>query len=443
MIPLPNEFQNFMREMLGDEAPAFFASLEEDSTLALRINPMRTAPCVEKYIDSSVPWEECGFYLKKNAKPGASIAHAAGAFYLQEASAMLSVAVLNPQPGERILDLCAAPGGKSTQIAAHMRNQGLLIANEPDASRCKVLASNLERMGCTHAVALNAYPNALSNRFAEEFDAILCDAPCSGEGMFRREPHARSEWKPSSPLGCAKRQAEILDHAALMLKKGGRMVYSTCTFNREENEQTIAAFLDRHPDFAFEDFEIEGVGQSENGCLRILPHRQRGDGHFAALLRKRGNSMISSTNSTRPTKIDRNHAKYVEMLENSICRLPEAWKQREFRQIGDYLYAVPENCPDFQGVKAAMHGLCLLRIGKNHIEPAHALAMGLPMENAHRRIELSADLAAKYLAGETIEIEAEKGWTLVTHENLPLGWGKISNDQLKNHLPKGLRCRVY
>lgn len=445
-----------MREMLGDEAPAFFASLEENSTLALRINPLKNAN-VEAFVDGQIPWEKLGFYLKNDVKPGATIFHAAGAFYLQEASAMLSVAVLKPQPGERILDLCAAPGGKSTQIAAHMRCQGLLIANEPDASRCKVLSSNLERMGCTHAVAINAYPNALSERFSEAFDAILCDAPCSGEGMFRREPHARSEWKAASPLGCAKRQAEILDHAARMLKKGGRMVYSTCTFNREENENTIAAFLARHPDFDKEDFEIEGVGKSENGCLRIFPHRQRGDGHFTALLRKRGNSTFSSTIPTRLPKIDKNHAKYVEMLEKDVCRLPEDWKTREMKQIGDYLYLLPENCPDLKGIRTAMHGLCLLRIGKNYIEPAHALAMGLPIESAQRRIELSADLAARYLAGETIEIDGKsklisagknadadsiKGWTLVTHENLSLGWGKISNCQLKNHLPKGLRRTV-
>ncbi|MBQ3574421.1 MAG: RsmB/NOP family class I SAM-dependent RNA methyltransferase, partial [Clostridia bacterium] len=290
MIPLPEEFKLIIEKMLGDEAPAFFASLEEKATLALRVNPSKAAAheAAQPYAEDSVPWEKSGYYLKDDVKPGAGIAHAAGAFYLQEASAMLSVAVMQPQPGERILDLCAAPGGKSSQIAGYMQNKGLLISNEPEPARCRVLSSNLERMGTLHAAVVNAYPDGLSAHWQEEFDAILCDAPCSGEGMFRRDKNARLEWKPGSPAGCAKRQAEILDQAAKMLKKGGRLIYSTCTFNPDENENTISAFLERHPDFHFEDFEIEGIGRSTNGCMRIFPHRQRGDGHFAAKLRKDG-----------------------------------------------------------------------------------------------------------------------------------------------------------
>lgn len=442
MIPLPNEFQTMIQTMLGDEAPAFFAALEQPSTLALRINPLRTEAlsAAASFSEAAVPWEPLGRYLKAGARPGASIFHAAGAFYLQEASAMLSVAVLQPRPGERILDLCAAPGGKSTQIAAYMQNRGLLISNEPDSARCKVLASNLERMGALNACVVNAYPNALSAKWIESFDAVLCDAPCSGEGMFRREPNSRLEWRASSPAGCAKRQADILDHAAKMLKKGGRLVYSTCTFNPDENERSIAAFLARHPEFQIGEFEINGVGKSEGGAIRIFPHRHRGDGHFAALLIKSGDTKNAPA---KPIKIDKESAKYMALLEETVCALPDFLKNRALIRVGDYLYALPENCPDLKNLKCALNGACLLRIGKNYIEPAHALAMGLDCACAHRRVELTTDEAVKYLAGETIEHDGEKGWTLLTHRGLPLGWGKLSNGQIKNHLPKGLRLSLH
>ena len=431
-----------IEKMLGDEAPAFFASLEENATLALRVNPAKEAAlaAAREYIDSPVPWEKYGHYLKEGVKPGAGIAHAAGAFYLQEASAMLSVAVMQPKPGERILDLCAAPGGKSTQIAGYMNNTGLLISNEPEPSRCRVLASNLERMGHMHAAVVNAYPDGLSAHWKEEFDAILCDAPCSGEGMFRRDKNARLEWKPGSPEGCAKRQAEILDQAAKMLKKGGRLIYSTCTFNPDENENTISAFLERHPDFHAEDFEIEGIGASTNGCMRIFPHRHRGDGHFAAKLVKDGEAKKAVF---KPAKIDKDTQKLLQMLEDTVCPLPENLKNREFVRIGEYLYALPENCPDMKGIKCILPGACVLRIGKNYIEPAHALAMGMDAGIAYRKMELTQEQAVKYLAGETIETDGEKGWTLVTHQNLPLGWAKVSGGQAKNHLPKGLRLSLH
>ncbi len=431
-----------IEKMLGNEAPAFFASLEENATLALRVNPAKKAAleAAMPYAEKNIPWEKYGFYLKEGVKPGAGIAHAAGAFYLQEASAMLSVALMQPKPGERILDLCAAPGGKSTQIAGYMNNTGLLISNEPEPSRCKVLASNLERMSAMHSAVVNAYPDGLSAHWKEEFDAIVCDAPCSGEGMFRRDKNARLEWKPGSPEGCAKRQAEILDQAAKMLKKGGRLIYSTCTFNPEENENTISAFLERHPDFRFEDFEIEGLGKSTNGCMRIFPHRHRGDGHFAAKLIKDGEA---KNTVYKAPKIDKDTMNLIKMLEDTVCPLPESLKNREFARIGEYLYAIPENCPPMKGIKCILPGACVLRIGKNYIEPAHALAMGMDAESAYRRIELTQDQAVKYLAGETIETDGEKGWTLMLHQGLPLGWAKVSNGQAKNHLPKGLRLSLH
>ena len=441
MIPLPSEFVRAVEEMLGSEAPAFFASLDEPPTLALRLNPFRknALAAAEEFIDGPVPWAKDGRYLREGARPGAGIAHAAGAFYLQEASAMVSAAILDARPGERVLDLCAAPGGKSTQIAAALAGEGLLISNEPEPARAKVLAANLERMGVRNAAVTNAYPDALAARWPEYFDAVLCDAPCSGEGMFRREPDARAEWKSASPVGCAKRQAEILDRAAELVRPGGRLVYSTCTFNRNENEETIAAFLARHPEFAPEDFSLPGVGASENGCIRIWPHRQRGDGHFAAKLRK---SSSAARREAPAFRTDRECAALIDQLEKEICALPDALKARVVR-LGDYLYAIPAECPDTKGLKLASAGLCLLRVGKNYIEPAHALAMALDASLVRQKMKLDDPQARRYLAGEALECENLRSWTWICWHGMPLGWGKASNGQMKNHLPKGLRLSLH
>lgn len=440
MISLPIEFKRQIEEMLGDEAPHFFACMDEGASLALRLNPARpdAAQIAEKYTDGNVPWEKNGFYLKEGTRPGAGIAHVAGAFYLQEASAMVSVAVLQPQPGERILDLCAAPGGKTTQIAAALQGEGLLISNEPEPSRAKVLAANLERMGVRNAAVVNAYPDALAKRWKESFDAILCDAPCSGEGMFRRDPESRTQWNPASPAGCAKRQAEILDRAAEMLRPGGRMVYSTCTFNRNENEETIEAFLERHPDFSYEDFELLEVGKSSKGCIRIWPHHVRGDGHFAARLRKTGEKELPDLPVHRIEKAD---LRLIEQMEKEICRLPEELKRRIMRS-GDYLYAIPAQCPDTKGLKVVSPGVRLMRIGKNYIEPEHALAMALGSGDALRRMELDDRQAVRYLSGEALECGDARGWTQICWHGMPLGWGKASNGQMKNHLPKALRRQI-
>lgn len=441
MIELPLAFKARMTELLKEEAPAFFEALEEPATLALRIDPKRPGSyeAAGSFIAEAVPWEPNGYYLKNGTRPGAGVEHAAGAFYLQEASAMLSVAVLDPKPGERVLDLCAAPGGKSTQITARMSGEGLLICNEYEPSRAKVLASNLERMGVINAAAVNARPDALAKRWAGYFDAVLCDAPCSGEGMFRRDPQSRLAWAPGSPEGCALRQEEILDSAAQLVRPGGRLVYSTCTFNASENEETILAFLDRHPEFSAEKCAAEGVGEAENGMLRIWPHRQKGDGHFCARLRKRGEGACPAMPKTTAEKAV---TEAVKQLEKEICALPAAMS-RQFTRIGDYVYAIPEGCPDMKGIRAVKNGVCLLRIGKNYIEPEHALAMALSARSAKRAAALDHASAVRYLAGETLEFEGEKGWTLVTYRDLPLGWGKVSNGQLKNHLPKGLRLSLH
>lgn len=436
---LPDGFVREIEEMLGSDAPAFFSSLEQPAALALRLNPARPGAmaAAEEFVESRVPWEASGWYLRPGARPGAGIAHAAGAFYLQEASAMVSVAALAPMPGERVFDLCAAPGGKSTQIAARLDGEGLLVSNEPEPARAKVLASNLERMGARNACVVCAYPDALAARWPGYFDAVLCDAPCSGEGMFRRDPAARTQWNPASPAGCAKRQSEILDRAAELLRPGGRLVYSTCTFNETENEETITAFLDRHPEFAPEEFDLPGLGRSRNGMIRVWPHLARGDGHFAARLRKAGDSARPDAPAHR---IDKGVPPLLRALEDQIGPLPEAWTRRVER-IGDFLYAVAPDRPELAGLRVVSPGLRLTRIGRNYVEPEHALAM--TAKRISSRMELDDAQAKRYLAGEALDCNDEiKGWTWMTWRGLPLGWGKASGGQMKNHLPKGLRVNL-
>jgi len=442
MAALPAEFLKNMERLLGNEFPAFLCALEQAPALALRLNPRRgeAEAAAGGFIDGPVPWAPRGRYLngRDDLRPGGSIAHFAGAFYLQEASAMASAAVLDARPGERVLDLCAAPGGKSTQIADGMDGRGLLVSNDPELARARALAGNLERMGAANAVVVSALPDRLAGLWPEFFDAILVDAPCSGEGMFRRDPASRGEWTPAAPAGCAKRQAGILDRAAELLCPGGRLVYSTCTFNDLENEGSIRGFLARHPDFRPEDFVLPGVGPSSEGMLRLLPHRVRGDGHFVARLRKAGDTGPKPKEAPRP-RPDRAIAGHLDALAGAVCRLPGFMADMRFFARGDRLYCQPRECPSLEGVRVVSPGLCLARVGRNHVDPEHALAMALPPECALRRAGLDEGAALAWLRGEALPFDGERGWTLVLHRGLPLGWGKVSEGTLKNHLPKGLR----
>ena len=442
MSALPFEFVHQMQAMLGDAYPAFLHAMEQPPALALRLNPKRTGAeaAAEAFVDAPVPWAGLGRYLKEGARPGAAIAHAAGAYYIQEASAMVSAAVLDARPGERILDLCAAPGGKSTQIAAAMGDRGLLVSNDPEPSRAKVLAGNLERMGAANAIVVSALPQKLAERWPGCFDAILVDAPCSGEGMFRRDPAARDEWNPAAPQGCARRQAAILDAAAQMLRPGGRLVYSTCTFNRLENEGSVEAFLDRHADFTPEDFALPGAGASTAGMLRLFPHELRGDGHFVARLRKSGEPVDppASRGFANPRGAGEIPG-LLTRLRQEVCGLPEAIEGMRAFLRGDLLYCAPADAPATDGLRVISPGLCLLRAGRNHIDPEHALAMALPPECAYRRAELDESLAAAWLRGEPVPFDGPRGWTLALYRGMPLGWGKCTDGTLKNHLPKGLR----
>ena len=318
---LPEAFTKRMKTLLAEEYGAFLDSFSRPRAVALRLNPLKTQapPDLSGFSLRPVPWEPCGFYYDPETRPGKSAYHEAGLYYLQEASAMAPAALLDPQPGERVLDLCAAPGGKSTQLAGKMRGRGLLVCNEINPKRAKILASNIERLGIANALVLNEHPQRLEARFAGWFDKILVDAPCSGEGMFRKEEAAVTDWSEETVLMCARRQAEILHSASVMLRPGGRLVYSTCTFAPEENEASVSAFLRAHPDFSVEETfapwfspgRPDWISDPMPGLektFRLMPHRLLGEGHYCAVLRKAGDTPGSEVPlepaAKRPKELD-------------------------------------------------------------------------------------------------------------------------------------------
>jgi len=415
-------FVEEMRALLGDQLPAFLDALEQPSTRALRVNALRPAAYAHclPYMGDPVPWCGDGYYIREGARPGASAAHNFGAMYLQEASAMTAAAALAPAPGERILDLCAAPGGKSTQIAAAMRGAGVLVSNEIVPSRAKLLRENLERMGVTNAVAVCAAPDLLARQWPGMFDAVLVDAPCSGEGMFRRTPEARGEWKPESPQGCARRQAEILDSAAEMVRSGGRLVYSTCTFNRHEDEGSVARFLERHADFAPEDFSLPGLGASEGGMLRVWPHLARGDGHFVARLRR----APGRAREPAPMQASKELVSLLERFRDEVGAPPDGTPIRQ----GDYVHLLPHGTPSLDGIRTVKPGLALMRTGRSHIEPLPAFARAAGVA-PNRTMEIDDALMERLRAGEKPKLTGPApGWTLLEWQGLPVAYRKIGKE---------------
>jgi NOL1/NOP2/sun family putative RNA methylase len=440
---LPQAFVNRMKEMLGEEYVAFEAGFELPPARGLRFNPLKgpaaDLPGTEDWGLRPVPWAENGYYYSEEAAPGRHPYHEAGLYYIQEPSAMISAQLLEARPGERILDLCAAPGGKSTQIAGAMAGRGILVTNEIHPARAKILSENIERMGIANALVTNESPERLAERFPLWFDRIMVDAPCSGEGMFRKNPEAIQQWSPENVTLCAQRQAQILDDAAKMLRPGGVMVYSTCTFAREEDEESVSAFLERHPDFVLEKEE------------RIWPHKAEGEGHFAARLRRAGDA--PAPESPRVRGCDASLLKdFVQFAEDTLTpgsplydrarKLKGAGKgtpAEGFLLFGENLCEVPEDMPDLRGLKVLRPGLCLGSFKKNRFEPAHALALSLRPEQVRRHLKLSLEGAQRYLEGLTLPAEGEKGWTLVCVGEYSLGWGKNAGGMLKNHYPRGLR----
>ena len=454
MTKLPEAYINQMKRLLGEAG--FFAyekSLFEPVTRALRVNlllcPDGKLPCEVEGVSSPVPWAKGCYFVEGDARPGLSPLHEGGLFYLQEPSALSAVSVLDPKPGERVLDLCAAPGGKSTQIAGLMQGRGLLVCNEPVPSRAQILSRNVERMGVRNAVVTSAMPDQLAPHFLSFFDRILVDAPCSGEGMFRRQIEARDEWSENSPRGCADRAMEILDEAAKMLVPGGVMVYSTCTFNDTENEGVLARFTQEHPEFTVEAFDLPGLPSGARGYAHLYPHEIKGEGHFVSLLRKSANAPDAPVREEKREKKPVRGKEGPKKKAAPVMAVPDVLARGvEFSRLhmaGESLWALPDGLDDvdrLSGLRVLRTGLLLCHAEGKRVEPDHALAMALRPYEAARTAELTYDQALLYQAGETLDLgDLESGYTLLTHEGISLGFGKQAGGVMKNHYPKGLRRR--
>ncbi len=427
---LPEAFLQRMQAQLGPEYTDFLQSLERPRAVALRRNPLKCDHLELPFVGRMVPWEPLGHYYDPDSRPGLHPWHEAGVYYLQEASAMAPAVLLDPQPGERVLDLCAAPGGKSTQLAGHMQGRGLLVCNEYSSKRAKILSQNIERLGIANALVTNVTPGELAARLEGFFDRVLVDAPCSGEGMFRKEEAAVTDWSPETVEMCARRQADILHEAAKMLRPGGRLVYSTCTFAPEENEGAVAAFLESHPDFAPEEVSAPWFARGENGSFRLWPHRLLGEGHFAAVLRKAGQAEAAGAGGPGQ-KLPKEWQDFAKEMD---ITLPSG----KAVLYGSRLFWAPEDAPELKNLSVLRPGLELGEVKKGRFEPAHALALWL--KTAKNTVNFSADSPEikQYLHGEVLPC-GQRGWCLVTVDGYSLGWGKGDGVQLKNHYPKGLR----
>ncbi len=445
-----------MAHLLGAEYDAFAASYAQAAQVGLRINTLKisTADFSSKSPFPLTPvgdYEPAGFRLADEERPGRHPYHAAGLFYLQEPSAMAVAALLDPQPGEWVLDLAAAPGGKATHLIARMHDQGLLVANDVSRSRARDLAENLERWGARHTLITSSAPPQLAARFGPVFDRVLLDAPCSGEGMFRKQ--GGFAWSDEIVLACARRQTTVLQSAASLLRPGGILAYATCTFSPEENEGTIGRFLAERPGFRLIDpprFAGFAAGRPEwlpadvplpdraqlARCTRLWPHLFAGEGHFVALLQKEGDERpLRPTWSGRPTQSALWRAFAQETLR---VKFEEG---RIGMVNGRFLHLFPPTTPDTTGLYLLRHGLPLAELGKNHLIPHHALALALTAVDVNQAIDFTPDdpLLHAYLQGQPIAHSGPDGWVLIAVDGYGLGWGKRVSGLVKNHYPRGLR----
>ena len=422
---LPEKYMQRMRAALSDYSE-YAAIFEKEPYKAVRANKLKISPSEFSRIapfplEGGVPWAENGFYIS-DERPGRSPLHDAGVFYVQEPSAMCAVPLLQIGKGDRILDLCSAPGGKGTQIAELLQRTGVVLMNEKIPDRAKILSRNVERLGIRNAVVTNEDPETLAAAFPEYFDKILVDAPCSGEGMFRKEPAAIENWSEENVAMCAARQDNILRCAAAMLRGGGRLVYSTCTFSPEEDEWAVGRFLKSHPEFILERQE------------KLYPHRVRGEGHFAAALVKEGEGRGAVRRHWR--KADKRLVNLYRAFERDFLKTP---LEGDFIAFGETLYLVPEELFSLETLRVLRAGVCLGEHVKGRFEPDHALAMSVKTSDALCAEELS-DRVNAYLKGEELSAQsAGRGYCLCTYMGFPLGLGKASGGALKNRLPKGLR----
>ncbi|HHT48360.1 MAG TPA: SAM-dependent methyltransferase [Firmicutes bacterium] len=459
-MKIPEEFLTKMERLMEpEEYHTFITELKRKIMIhSLRVNTKKISVAefrrIFPYELTPVPWCAEGFYYPKGVKLSKHPYYYAGLYYLQDPSAMLPVVVLAPQPGERILDLCSAPGGKATQIGAATNDQGLLWLNDINPKRTKALLKNVENFGLKNIVVTNNQPRELAAAFPAFFDRVLVDAPCSGEGMFRREPRLMIAWRRDyHPRVCVPIQAELLKDAAQMVAPGGRLVYSTCTFSPEENELQVKEFLAQHPDFRLVGIDREGVslGRAEwagdvqlRKTARIWPHRARGEGQFAAVLERTTSGEQPERSVFSPPQPAASSLEPFWDFCREVGIAPPSG--RLFRE-GDDLFLLPTELPDLTGLNPVRCGLFLGELRYNRFLPSHPFALALERQEARRELALAPDSpeVIKYLKGETLLATAAtprgNGWLLVTTGGFPLGWAKRVGNLVKNNYPPAWRMK--
>ena len=451
MKDLPLAFKDRMMTILGDEFSEYEKALSEAPVKGFRVNTDKISledfEKINIFGSEKITYVENGYYLDYE-KAGNHPYHHAGMIYIQEPGAMAPAECVDIDPDWKILDMCAAPGGKSSQLKNKLGEKGILVSNEIVSSRCKILTGNFERLGLKNAVTTCMDTSKLARLYPDTFDLIMVDAPCSGEGMFRKEDIAIDEWSEENVKMCAKRQSEILDNAAICLKNGGYIVYATCTFSLEENEMAVDAFLSRHEEFelvrvrkAVEYATADGINfdgcKTENISFarRFYPHKAKGEGQFMAVLHnKYESSSPYPAVKTAQDKID----KTVYDFLGSV--LTDYDKDKVLMYNGNPVYFTPD-FPVKKGT-AFSCGVTIGEIRKNYIQPHHQFFMAMG-DKFKRKIELEpdSDEMKKYLHGEEIEVECDNGWAVITTNGCSVGGVKVVNGRAKNHYPKGLRLK--
>ena len=434
------QFDARMKSLLKDEYDDFKNALLEKPVKGLYLN--RNKKNVERVLDQNYvehhPIVENGYLYDENYHPGRSAYFLAGLYYIQEPSAMLVADALPIEPDDFVLDMCAAPGGKSCEIASRLTGEGILIANDIEASRARILSENIERFGLDNTIVTNVDPMRFTKQFQEAFDKIVLDAPCSGEGMFRKLEQAIDTWSEEKVLECAHIQKNLLKGAYDMLKQGGMVIYSTCTYSYEENEAMVHYAVDELG------FELLPLNKSNGLCpgvdldevVRCYPHHYRGEGHFIALLKKPGNSPRKQVRTIKPS-VNLADLKVLKAFyqENLNKKVPSY-----IIENNGHLYAVKKNFPELKGIRVLRNGLYLGEVRKNRFLPSYSLALTLTKQDVKRSYDFPSESEEikKYIHGETLEGTGEKGFGVIFVDGYPLSFYKESN-QVKNLFPKGLR----
>ena len=451
---LPGAFEARMRELLGPEAPAFLASYRRPAQRAVRANPLKldpaSLPALLGIPPDPVPWCPEAWFLPDGVRVGDTLAHVAGLCYVQEQSALAVADALDVRPGHRVLDLAAAPGGKATQVAGRLGGQGVVVANEVQRGRVQALADNLDRWGSPRTVLAGETVARLAEALPGGFDRVLLDAPCSGEGLFRRNPAAAAQWRPGHVPGSAERQRGLLADAARLVRPGGVLVYSTCTFAPEENERQVARFLTDNPDWELLQVPLHpgfapgrpdwspGGPPELTRTVRLWPHHLRGEGHFIAKLVRPEGPGTARGNPTRGRGLSTVSREVAGAWRGFVAGALEG-DPGEVTVAGERAYLVPDPEVAGAGVRLVRPGLLAGRARPGRFEPAHALAMAAGVVTARRVREVDDHEAMAFVRGETLASGGAAGWALVSWNGWPLGWGRAAGGVLKNHYPKGLR----